>query len=114
LCVGKFAAFVKLIGVKPGMFAVGKLTLVIFIGAEFGICILEFDLYKLIGIVFGANVEGKFAAYIFEWGKFEGILFVITFAVTKFFAWKFPCGKLTLDMVLAGKVVGIFGAAMFL
>jgi len=67
------------------MFAVGKLTLVIFIGAEFGICILEFDLYKLIGVVFGANVEGKFAAYISEWGKFEGILFVITFAVTKFF-----------------------------
>ena len=115
LCVGKFAGFVKLIGVKPGMFAVGKLTLIIFIGAELGgKCVLEFDLYKLFDIVLGANVEGEFAAYIFEWGKFEGILFVITFAVTKFFAWKFPCGKLTLDMVLTGKVVGIFGAAMFL
>ena len=115
LFVGKFAGFVKLIGVKPGMFAVGKLTLIIFIGAELGgKCVLEFDLYKLVEIVLGANVEGEFAAYTFEWGKFEGILFVITFAVTKFFAWKFPCGKLTLDMVLTGKVVGIFGAAMFL
>ena len=36
LFVGKFAGFVKLIGVKPGMFAVGKLTLIIFIGAELG------------------------------------------------------------------------------
>ena len=33
LCVGKFAGFVKLIGVKPGMFAVAKLTLFIFIYA---------------------------------------------------------------------------------
>ena len=115
LFVGKFAGFVKLIGVKPGMFVVGKLTLIIFIGAELGgICVLEFDLYKFVDIVLGANVEGEFAAYILEWVKFEGILFVITFAVTKFFAWKFPCGKLTLDMVLTGKVVGIFGAAMFL
>ena len=89
--------------------------MIIFIGAELGgKCVLEFDLYKLVDIVLGANVEGEFAAYIFEWGTFEGILFVITFADTKFFAWKFPCGKLTLDMVLAGKVVGIFGAAMFL
>ena len=84
--------------------------MIIFIGAELGgKCVLEFDLYKLFDIALGANVEGEFAAYIFEWGKFEGILFVITF-----FACKFPCGKLTLDMVLAGKVVGIFGAAMFL
>ena len=89
--------------------------MIIFIGAELGgKWVLEFDLYKLVDIVLGANVEDEFAAYIFEWGKFEGILFVITFAGTKFFAWKFPCGKLTLDMVLAGKVVGIFGVAMFL
>ena len=70
LCVGKFAGFVKLIGVKPGMFAVGKLTLIIFIGAELGgKCVLEFDLYKLVDIVLGANVEDKFAVYRFEWGK---------------------------------------------
>ena len=44
LCVGKFAGFVKLIGVKLGMFAVGKLTLIIFIGAELGgKCVLEFE-----------------------------------------------------------------------
>ena len=89
--------------------------MIIFIGAELGgKCVLEFDLYKLVDIVLGANVGGEFAAYKFEWGKFEGILFVITCSDTKFFAWKLPCGKLTLDMVLAGKVVGIFGAAMFL
>lgn len=86
LCVGKFTAFVKLIGVKLGMFAVEKVTLVIFIGAEFGgKCILEFDLYKSVDVVLGANVEGKFAAYIFEWGKFEGVLFVITCGDSNFF-----------------------------
>jgi hypothetical protein len=86
LCVGKFTAFVKLIGVKLGMFAVEKVTLVIFIGAELGgKCILEFDLYKLVDVVLGANVEGKFAAYIFEWGKFEGVLFVITCGDSNFF-----------------------------
>ena len=67
------------------MFAVGKVTLVIFIGVEFDRCVLEFDLYKLIDVVLGANLEDKFAVYRFEWGKlaawgkFEGILFVITF-----------------------------------
>lgn len=69
LCVGKFAGIVKLIGVKPGMFAVGKVTLVIFIGVEFDRCVLEFDLYKLIDVVLGANLEDKFAVYRFEWGK---------------------------------------------